>query len=230
MLREVPAFIDRSQHGDGPQLMSQLFAGYLKAKGWIIDAGYEDDISWAEGLEFIKPDAEYVVREAAWVILNSGFRFQVVQRVWPRVTAAFRFWDIEQIDESCVIEALGVLKNVGKMNAIWDIAKLVREEGVDDILRDAADPPKLRRLPWIGKITCWHLAKVLGVDVIKPDVHLTRAAKAAGFETALGLCENIRELSGDRLTVIDSVLWRYGEQRETQSWPTWEQLWCMGQT
>jgi hypothetical protein len=68
------------------------------------------------------------------------------------------------------------------------------------------------------------------VDVIKPDVHLTRAAKAAGFETALGLCENIRELSGDRLTVIDSVLWRYGEQRETQSWPTWEQLWCMGQT
>ncbi len=206
----------------------ELLGSYLEAKFKVIEAGYEEDIAWAEGLERVEPDAEYVVREAAWVIVNSGFRFQVARKLWPRISQAFCNWELARIDESCVIEALGVLNHVGKMNAIWTIAKLVREEGIEQILADAREPKKLKRLPFIGPTTCWHLAKVLGADVIKPDVHLTRAAKAAGFDKAIGLCEAIRELTGspsERLTVIDSVLWRYGEQQVSQGWSDWGQLW-----
>jgi len=208
----------------------ELLKGYLDAKLKVIEAGYGNDILWAEDLEHVKPDAQYVVREAAWVILNSGFRFKVAQSLWPRISAAFHDWDLDRIDDSSVVEALGVLNHVGKMNAVRAIAELVREEGVEQILADAQDPKKLSRLPFIGKVTCWHLAKVLGADVIKPDVHLTRAAKWAGFETAIGLCKAIRDLGGDRLTVIDSVLWRYGEQQEVRKWPSWDKLWCMDPT
>lgn len=207
----------------------ELLGSYLEAKHRVIEAGYEDDISWAEGLEHVEPDAEYVVREVAWVIVNSGFRFQVARKLWPRISQAFCNWELARIDESCVIEALGVLNHVGKMNAIWTIAKLVREDGIEQILADAREPMKLCRLPWIGKITCWHLAKVLGADVIKPDVHLNRAAKAAGFDTAIGLCKAIRERTGmpaERLTVIDSVLWRYGEQLVARGWSSWDKLWA----
>ena len=173
--------------------MMELLRGYLDAKLKVIEAGYENDIAWAEGLEHVEPDAQYLMCEAAWVIINSDFRYAVARRLWP----------------------------------IVELAAILRREGHERIVAEAQDPPKLTRLPWIGKITCWHLAKVLGADVIKPDVHLTRAAKWAGFETAVGLCKAIRDLGGDRLTVIDSVLWRYGEQQEVRKWPSWEQLWCM---
>ena len=125
---------------------------------------------------------------------------------------------------SCLPAARQVLRHEGKIGAMVQLAEIVRKEGIDTILADAKDPPRLTRLPWIGKITCWHLAKVLGADVVKPDVHLKRAAAAAGFPTALALCEIIRDVSGDRLTVVDSVLWRYGQQQKAQGWPDWETL------
>ena len=120
--------------------------------------------------------------------------------------------------------ALKVLRHEGKMRAIIELARVITEDGIEAILADAKDPPKLTRLPYIGKVTCWHFAKVLGVDAVKPDVHLQRAAAAAGFPSALALCEAIRDASGDRLTVVDSVLWRYGQQRQERGWPEWEAL------
>ena len=40
----------------------------------------------------------------------------------------------------------------------------------------------------------------------------------------LALCREIQEHSGDALTVIDSVLWRYGEQQKARGWPAWDEL------
>src|SRR3546814_11244849 len=42
-----------------------------------------------------------------------------------------------------------------------------------------AAPDKIqyfRSIPWIGDITCYHLAKHFGAQVAKPDVHLVRVA------------------------------------------------------
>lgn len=208
-----------------------LAAGYMTAKSLVTYAGYGADIAWAEGLQSVQPTARYVSREAAWVILNSGFRYQVARKLWPDLTDAFWGWRPAHIalnPEECVEDGLKILKHPGKVRAMADIAVLVHRRGHRSIVKDAADPPKLRRLPFIGSITCWHLAKVLGADVVKPDVHLQRAAKAAGHATPLRLCRAIQEAllpQVERLTVIDSVLWRFGEQRERQEWRTWEQLW-----
>jgi hypothetical protein len=201
-----------------------VVAGYLEARRLVLEAGYGSDIDWAEGLALVKPGPGYVLQETAWVILNSGFRFTVARKLWPNITRGFRGWVPEDIDESCIEEALKVLRHKGKIEAMAEMARIVRTEGVSQILADAQDPPKLRRLPWIGSITCWHLAKVLGVDVVKPDIHLTRAAIAAGFPTPQALCEAVREALGDRLTVIDSVFWRYGEQMKLQGWSSWTVL------
>lgn len=198
--------------------------GYLDAKGRITDAGYGPDIDWAESLGDVKLDAVYVTRETCWVILNSGFRYAVARKKWPELTAIFWDWNPACIDCNCIEPALSVLNHKGKIGAMVDIARIVREQGHESIVADAQDPPRLTRLPWIGKVTCWHLAKVLGADVVKPDVHLTRAAHAAGFESPVELCDAIRNATGDRLTVIDSVLWRYGEQRESRGWMEWKPL------
>ncbi len=205
--------------------------GYLDAKRRVLDAGYESDVTWAEDLEHVKPDAHYVLRDGAWVIVNSGFRYAVARKLWPALTDVFHGFDPRQVNSSCLVPALAILNSPPKIHAILSLAEEVRGgggEGWRQIVADAKDPPKLTRLPYIGKITCWHYAKVLGADVVKPDVHLERAAKAARFLTPLALCETIRDKLGERVTVIDSVLWRYGEQQKKRGWPEWAALWTKG--
>lgn len=202
----------------------RLLEGYIDAKCCVVNAGYQEDIDWAEGLASIKPTLHYAFREHGWVVVNSGFRYAVARKLWPRIYEAFEDFDLDSVNDSCLEKALQVLNHSGKMGAVLKMAKLLRTEGLEQVLKDAQNPPKLTRLPWIGKITCWHYAKVLGADVIKPDVHLQRAAEAAGFEKAIDLARVLQEGTGDRLTVIDSVLWRYGEQQKVQNWASWEKL------
>jgi hypothetical protein len=207
-----------------------LAAGYSAARDLVVVAGYGPEIDWAEGLQFVRPDAVYVMREAAHVIMCSGFRVAVVHRLWPALTNAFEHWKPRRINRKaseCRVAALKVFRGTRKIDAIIDLAGILTAEGYESIVSDAAQPQKLRRLPYIGPITCYHLAKNLGADVVKPDVHLQRAAAAAGFGSPLELCQAIQRANPtlrERLTVIDSVLWRYGEQQQTRGWPSWSQL------
>lgn len=205
-----------------------LGRGYRRARSLVAGAGFAEDIAWAEGLANVRPDAHYILRESAWVIVNSGFRFQVAVKLWPRLREVFHDFQLERVSLACVPPALEILDHPGKMEAIAEMACILRVEGIDRILEEAKDPPRLQRLPWIGRITCYHLGKLLGADVVKPDVHLQRAAAAAGQPSALALCDAIRVELGadaDRRTVIDSVLWRYGEQQRARAWPEWAELW-----
>lgn len=201
-----------------------LILGYLTAQERIVSAGFSEDIDWALGLQHVNPTPHYVLREYAWVVVNSGFRYQVARKLWPSLYEAFREFDPELTTWECLPEALKILNHRGKMEGVCKVAREIHGLGVQGILADAKDPPRLKRLPWIGDITCWHLAKVLGVDAVKPDVHLQRAAKAAGFKTPLELAQAIQRELGERLTVVDSVLWRYGEQRLKQGWADWAEL------
>lgn len=71
----------------------------------------------------------------------------------------------------------------------------------------------LRSLPFMGPATTRHLAKNIGFDVVKPDRHLLRIAAVAQFSSPDELCRAISALVGDRLSVVDSVLWRYATLR-----------------
>ena len=203
---------------------SRILLGYLDAKEKVISAGYEPDISWAENLQYITPDPQYVLREFAWVVVNSGFRYEIARKLWPRFLKAFHYFDPMKVDDRCLERGLRVLNYRRKLEAITKVAGIIRKEGIESILEDSKDPRKMTRLPWIGPTTCWHLAKVLGADVIKPDIHLQRAARASGFSEAIELAQAIQNSSGKLLTVIDSVLWRYGEQRLSRKWPDWPEL------
>ena len=57
-------------------------------------------------------------------------------------------------------------------------------------------------LPWIGNITKWHLAKNMGVDCAKPDVHLERVASHYGT-TPAALCADLALATGDRIATVD---------------------------
>jgi hypothetical protein len=201
----------------------KLLHGYLDAKTFVIGAGFAADIDWAEdlGLRRAHLTPQLVLSEAAWVVVNSGFRFEVVKKIWPGLRIAFAEFIPEQVTAACVPAASHHLNHLPKLKAIVDIAAEVRCD-CPGIIADADDPPKLQRLPFIGKVTCYHLAKLLGADVVKPDVHLTRAAAAAGRDPK-SLCEMLGSLVGDRATTVDSVLWRWGQQKRAKA-EDWERL------
>jgi hypothetical protein len=207
---------------------SELRLGYIRAKT-IVASSYYKDIDWAQGLEYVRPNEHYTVLQVAWVIMNSGFKYSVAMKLWPKMLDATGGFDplvMVRARDQVRLDMLKVLNYPKKVDAILEVARIIQHGGLQEILEDAKDPPKLTRLPFIGKVTCWHLAKILGIDCVKPDVHLKRAATAAGFSTPLELCQAIQGVAkSESLTLIDTVLWRYGEQMKARGWPDWPELW-----
>jgi len=192
-----------------------LVARYLVAKQELILRGYAREIFWQESLELARLTEEGFLREAAWVVLTTGMRERVIRAIFPAVSRAFFEWRsaarIVRDSGTCKDAALRVFGHRGKVDAIIRIAELVEHEGFD-VLKDrvARDgTAALQTLPFIGPITSYHLAKNIGLDVVKPDRHLSRLASATGFRSPLDLCKRISGAVGDKVSVVDIVLWRY---------------------
>ena len=195
----------------------KLVRFYLKAKQEIIDAGYEEELWWEEDMDFEKVDEYFFLMQAAWVILCSGFRAEVIRARWEQIEAAFLGFetakDIALHTRHCFEEAIKVFGHRDKINAIIDAAIYVNEVGIDFVKARILEhgPDWLTRFRFIGKITCYHLARNLGLDAVKPDRHLVRISEAWGYDEPLTMCKAIAAVTGDRLGVVDLVLWRWAE-------------------
>jgi hypothetical protein len=161
----------------------------------LLNNGYREMIDWSEGLRPPR-DAKAFALEAIYVICNSGMRFAVANGIYWKCVRALRRRQ----------SAASVFGHPGKARAIdfiWQnrtilfAAYQIAENKVS----------YCAGLPWIGPVTKYHLAKNLGLDFAKPDVHLARLA-AAEHSTVVELCDRLSEQTGYRVTTIDSVLWR----------------------
>lgn len=153
------------------------------------------DIEWSESVG-PPASAEDFAREAIFVIANSGMHHKAGSSIFHRVMASLRAGGL----------AADVFGHPGKgaaMDAIWrDRARLWGEYlAAEDKLAACL------ALPWVGGITCYHLAKNFGADVAKPDRHLQRLADAEG-STVQGLCDRLAAATGYRAATIDLILWR----------------------
>ncbi len=160
------------------------------------DRGYaSDDIEWAENCRPpMHPDA--FAREAIFVICNSGMKHTIAQTIFLKCIRA-----LEAGTPSGT-----VFGHEGKSAAIDKIWKERAE--LHDAYHISEDKLEFcRSLPWVGDITCFHLAKNFGVDCAKPDVHLNRLAERHAT-TAQDLCEHLSKATGYRVNTIDTLLWR----------------------
>lgn len=170
----------------------ELFGAIERA---VREAGYAAAIHWSEN---VKPPstARKFASEAIYVICNSGMSNRVAVPIFQRCMAALKRHQ----------SATSVFGHVGKASAIDEIwshrVLLFRKlKKADDLIGFCGE------LPWVGPVTKYHLAKNLGADVAKPDVHLNRLAEPEGV-TAQELCERLAAQTGYRVATIDLVLWR----------------------
>lgn len=154
-----------------------------------------DDIAWAEAL-CPPTDAADFAQEIIFVICNSGMKNTVARGIYERVMAALEAGR----------SASTAFRHVGKATAIDRIWR--ERESLLSAFTHASDKLEFcRGLPWIGKITCYHVAKNFGADVAKPDIHLQRLADRAGV-TPQALCEALARETGYRIATVDTILWR----------------------
>ena len=195
--------------------LNKIVEAYLKAKESIIEEGFAAEIDWQDETRFSEITESYFLRESAWVVLSSGMRESVIRQKFPAISKVFYSWrnakDIVNNSEKCKNQAIKIFHHQKKIDAIISIAERIFTQGFAifkmHIQREGVKFIQL--LPFMGPATSYHLAKNIGLDVVKPDRHLVRVAATAGFESPRLLCEEISKSVGDRVSVIDLVIWRF---------------------
>src|SRR5260370_2025861 len=139
----------------------------------------------------------------------------VIRNKFPAFSKVFYDWNsaqqISMTADDCRYNAFRIFAHPGKIDSIIDIAARIASDGFEAIKdKIGSDGVEfLRSLPFIGPATSFHLAKNIGLDVVKPDRHLMRICALAGYENPADFCANISTVVGDRLSVVDLVVWRY---------------------
>lgn len=193
----------------------ELADKYLWAKQFVIASGYEREVGWQESVLYEPLTEKRFMSEAAWVILNSGMRETVVRRLFPTIAAAFGgFATAESAMRARAtgrMTSLSIFNHAGKIDAIVAVIEHLNETGLEEVENRISVEGLcyLRELPYIGPITSFHLAKNLGMDIAKPDRHLTKIATATGYCNANTLCEALSIILSEPVAVADIVLWRF---------------------
>lgn len=184
----------------------------------LASGSFEQIVAWSESIPPPK-NCRVFAREAIYVICNSGMSVTVANPIYWRCVRALNRGK----------SAGSVFGHTGKVKAI-DWIWSHRRQKFTEWRRLADDEERVRfcgELPWIGRVTKYHLAKNLGVDVVKPDVHLERLAYAEGL-TALQLCQRLASETGYRVATIDTILWYACAHGVLDSWLILSEGWDTG--
>jgi hypothetical protein len=168
---------------------------FRRIEAALVARGHQAVIDWSENIA--PPDtAEEFAEAAIYVICNSGMRVTIGAVIADKCIDA-----VKAGQSSCALYG-----HTGKCQAIDDIWQ--RRQGLFEAFQSSEDPiATLQQLPWIGPVTRYHLAKNLGFDVAKPDVHLERLARRDRTTTG-ALCQRLARQTGYRIATIDTILWR----------------------
>lgn len=194
---------------------SNLASAYRAAKRAVVRAGFSEEIAWQESVRFDDLTESDLLREHAWVTLSAGMHDYVVRRIFNAISESFFDWksaDMIVANESaCRRLALQRFNNFRKIDAIIQAATIVNRIGFYEYKRSVRVNPieVLKSLPFVGPVTCYHLAKNIGLPFAKPDRHLVRLAESMGYSDVQAFCESISQLTGDSVPVVDIVLWRF---------------------
>lgn len=177
---------------------------YLTLKTRLSEAGFSQEMDWARDVEPCK-DKETFMSEFIFVVVNSGMKNSIAEIILKRIWKAIE----EGQDLNKAFGHKGKVKAmyhvVANLDSVFAEYLEVRKKGLEPLIKWFIS------LPFIGGITCYHLARNLGENCVKPDRHLDRIAKSYKT-TPFKLCEELSQKTGDRLGLVDVVLWRSAEQ------------------
>lgn len=205
---------------DNPPNLSDGPKAYFSAALKFVEDNYRDELERISSVKFEEVDDDFFFREYVWVVHATGFSAKAVGNFMPRLLKAYGWWDklaFESFDD-VMGRVAKVCNNKQKAKAIFDTAGIMKNALIPENRNKAilwndwknenlSSPELLSKLPYIGKVTCFHLARNIGLlDFVKPDLHLVRMAKFWGFVDAVDMCKFVQP-GGMPLGVVDLILW-----------------------
>lgn len=169
---------------------------YAEAREFVVRAGYLWEIETVQNRYFKDIDTLAFLEAYIFCVFNAGMKNQVAQIMIDR------FYNAE-----CDPNVIG---HPYKKKAIAEAINRFGE-WYAQLLNCNTDMERvefLDSLPMIGKITKYHLARNLGMDVAKPDVHLVRLMNRFQFDDVQEMCRFVADITDDRIGTVDVVLWR----------------------
>lgn len=194
---------------------SEAIRLFIKASGYAVASGFDVAVEQQRAIRLEQLTEREFLRESAWVVLCSGFREATVRRCFGHISLCFCDWEsaeaIVGAYPACKLAAKYVFANDAKLDGIVGIARHVASVGFRNFKQAVMRNPlnELQRLPYIGPITVRHLAKNIGVETAKPDRHLARVSSRLGFADTASLCAAIAYATGERVSIIDLIIWRF---------------------
>jgi hypothetical protein len=195
--------------------LSEIVRAYRIAKDTVINSGYSYEIDWQSDVSFESLTEAFFLQEAAWVILSAGMREAIIRGKFEHISAAFFDWESAAIisirSDECRDAALKRFNHRPKIDAIIALANYVYSHGFKSVRErlEIDGVEYISQFRYLGPATSLHLAKNIGLQVAKPDRHLIRIATAVGYSDPNHLCREIGEFVGEKVAVVDLVLWRY---------------------
>ena len=184
--------------------MHEATKAYLKFRRRLMRTEFKEEIEWARCICPEDIDADRFGEEAVWVVLTAGMTVDIVERIiWPKVC--------KQLQHGRPVSA--VFGHKGKAKAIEEIWRR-RNALLREFQEKKTDQERLaffETLPYVGPVTKYHLARNLGLDFAKPDLHLVRIARKFR-RTPRSLCRLVSEETGERVGVVDLVFWKAGSE------------------
>ena len=169
---------------------------YNFIKDFVIKKGYKQEIEWCTNIpEIEKIDKWYFFEEYAWVVINSGMKSSVAEKIFNR------FWNNGDLN----FDAIGHPHKRESIEKVFDHI----DRYFKHLVKSKNRLKYIESLPHIGEVTKYHLARNLGLDYAKPDRHLVRISSLFKFNNVQKFCSKISNLSGDKIGLVDLIFWRF---------------------
>ncbi len=207
-----------------PLSLDMTATDYFKHALEFAKTNYQETIDRISNTKFDQVSEAAFIEEYIWAVYVSGFRASTISNLWDRLMAAHyetMWWACyyshddapHLVRENAWKRAMDVFANARKVDAVIKTADVMRN-GIKTMgwraFRDTSlsTPEQLQALPFIGKITCYHLARNIGLlQYVKPDVHLVRMARVWQYESPQRMCEHLGGEYGLQPGIVDLVLW-----------------------
>jgi len=184
-----------------------------------------------------KPDS-FFYKHLVSTIHVSGYRVSILRDRWGDIKKAFSDYDVNKVsrynneDFKRMMKNPRLIRNKRKLKACIENAKLMKEISEKYgsfgkyLDKNKSNLKKLKEellssFHYLGNVLVLEYLKEIGIDAIKPDVHVVRVMHRLGLinsvrmssgniNKVLAVGNRMAQLTGEKLSVIDAIFWMYG--------------------
>lgn len=212
---------------------------FRKLKSISVEDNFINEIEKRRKTTFNKNKSDsFFYKKLVKTIHVSGYKVAILRGRWKDIKKAFSNYDINKVSQYADKDLEGmmnnprIIRNERKLKACIENAKIMKEISKKhgsfgkylnqnkDNRRELEEKLK-KRFHFLGDVLVLEYLKQIGLDSIKPDVHVVRVMHRLGLidskttsseviNQVITVADQISQLTGEKLSVVDAVFWIYG--------------------